>query len=235
MPDFKSLQDWYNHDRHLDLFCFLWLHPEIDESLLKSLRNEYVTSPLVLKEDVMVGIRLFVEYATLFPAGGYSEEKTLTMLSTHGNNELYFRVIFGDLDVPNIPEDNSQSWSISKKRAKLENLIAMTFWLCNEKVIPYNEECLYPSELYLDYWYWCFPTNEDLFNNPKSKKSIPVVELALFRIHHFDTEKEGDTCRTRFVKKIRKILDERDFISVFKQMWLDVKEGKIEIENPWKR
>jgi len=64
---------------------------------------------------------------------------------------------------------------------------------------------------------------------------LKEYQKALYCFYHFDTEKEGDTSQTHFVNKIRKILDEREFIPEFKKMWLDVKADKIEVKNPWKR
>ena len=236
MPDFKALQDWNNVERHLDLFCFLWLHPERDECLLSNLRDAYVNSPLVMEEDVSLGFSNLNGYGCIMASQPYEEDEIDSILHTDGKNELLFRVMYGDLSVESIPENSQDEWEFKKPKTDLSStLIAMTFWLCDDSVSFINEDCLYQYDSYLDYWYAYAPQNEDFFEGRKGKRKVPVCELAFYRIHHFDIGKEGDTARTRFVQKIRKILDERDFIPEFKQMWLDVKSGKIEVENAWER
>ena len=237
MPDFRSLQDWSNIERHLDLFCFLWLHPEQDEFLLTNLRDAYVNSPLVLEDDVSLGFRILNHYGCIMASQPYEEDEIETILHTDGNNEMLFRVMYGDLNAKYIPENVQNDWKFKKPRTDLSStLIGMTFWLCDDSVNFINDDCLYQYDSYLDYWYAYAPKNKDFFKGRKGKRKIPVCELALYRIHHFDTDKEGDTCRTRFVNKIRQILDERDFIPEFKALWINVKNEKTCISNdPWVR
>ena len=113
----------------------------------------------------------------------------------------------------------------------------MTKWLCNKTLNYINEDCLYQYDNYLEYWYLsCAQVKEtDEFQISEIFRDVDLLKKGLYRIHHFDTEKEGDTCRSRFVNKMRKILDERAFLGDFKQLWEDVKANKITIENPWKR
>ncbi|MDE1462687.1 hypothetical protein [Spartinivicinus poritis] len=60
MPDFEALSDWKSDFRHLDLFCFIWLHPSRDKQVLKKLRDAYMHSPLVGESDVWLGIGGFL-------------------------------------------------------------------------------------------------------------------------------------------------------------------------------
>ncbi len=111
----------------------------------------------------------------------------------------------------------------------------MTKWLCNKQLNYINEDYLFQYDNYLEYWYLSFAQIDD--EAPKATKdmarAIDYIKLGLYRIHHFDIEKEGDTCRTRFVQKIRKILDEREFNAQIDEMWLQVKSGKLQVDNAW--
>ncbi|TVV39397.1 hypothetical protein [Thalassolituus sp. C2-1] len=228
MPDFKALKSWKSNERHLDLFCFLWLHPSWDSDVLVPLRDAYIHSPLVLEEDVSVGMELLFQYGALIASAEYFENEDVSdVIQTDGNNRLLFDLMIGNL---------SEQKGIEKKvNYPMHHIIEMSKWLCNKKLHIINNDCLYQYGSYLDFWYQSCPKNENYFDDAFYKGALPYIEKALYRIYYFDTEKEGDTCRTRFVVKIRKILDEREFIQDFKQLWLDVKAGKIQVENPWKR
>ncbi|WP_156312636.1 hypothetical protein [Marinagarivorans algicola] len=233
MPDFKALYEWRNTERHLDLFCFLWLHPSNDKQVLTILRNTYVNYPLIDEWDITVGVSILLDYVTYYASCEYSEAESVEFLSMDGQGELLFDLVMGDLSNPSIPEQDAKGWSVKKWREGLLFYYGMTDWLGNEKSTLNNEQCLYQSDLYLDYWYKSCSTDPAYFTKPKHKRLSRVIKLALYRIHDFDTEREGDSPRSRFVIKMRKILDERDFIHDFKQMWLGVKSGEIVIENAW--
>lgn len=99
-----------------------------------------------------------------------------------------------------------------------------------------NEDFLFQYDRPLEWWYMCRPVVEDAFDKetfPDNQRKL--VKIALYRIYHFDTQKEGDSCRTRFVHKMRKILDERPFIKEFEAMWAQVKSGKIQVEGACER
>jgi hypothetical protein len=115
----------------------------------------------------------------------------------------------------------------------LIDIASMSEWLILKKLLPINEDFLLQYDEPLEWWYESVK-DVDYFNlNDLNRKQKPHFPKLLYRIYHFDIEKEGDTCRTRFVKKIRNMLDDREFFPEFKQMWLDVKAGKIEVQDPW--
>ncbi|WP_394203757.1 hypothetical protein [Marinagarivorans algicola] len=234
MPDFKALYEWRNTERHLDLFCFLWLHPSKDVQLLTQLREAYVNYPLIDQGDVSYGLGILKAYTTIYPSSNYSEVEFCSMLDMEGHGEQLFSTIMGDLAVSKIPEREAKhQYSLPKWREGFMYTFEMTRWLLIDHLKTYSNQCLYQTDCYLDYWYRSCSEDEGLFSKIKYKRKIEFIKIALFRIHHFDTEKEGDSPRSRFVIKIRKILDERDFIQDFKQMWLGVKSGEIVIENAW--
>ncbi|MDE1462686.1 hypothetical protein [Spartinivicinus poritis] len=152
-----------------------------------------------------------------------------------GENELLFDILIGDLAEPVYPEKGEASWSIDKLRGEYRDIFGMTQWLCNKQLNYINKDCLFQYDNYLEYWCLsCFKLKEtDAVAKRKAFEDWDLIQEGLYRIYHFDTEKEGDTCRTRFIHKMRRILDEREFIPEFKQMWLDIKSNKINVEEPW--
>src|SRR5690606_17341560 len=235
MPDFKALKSWKSDERNLDLFCFLWLHPSWDPTVLVPLRDAYIHSPLVLGEDVSAGIELLFRYGAIIAAQDFSGRgEILDILQTDGHNRLLFEVMMGDISVETIPEQGGK-WHRNKFSYQINDVIAMSKWLCNKKLHVINKDCLYQYDIFLEFWYRFCSVDEDYFNKGANNRYIPYIEKALYRIYYFNAEKEGDTCRTRFVLQIRKILDQREFIQDFKQLWSDVKTGKIQVGDPWKR
>jgi hypothetical protein len=235
MPDFKALKSWKSDERHLDLFCFLWLHPSWEPAVLVPLRDAYIHSPLVLEEDVSVGMELLFRYGSIIAAQDFSERgEVLDILQTDGHNKILFEVMMGDISLDTLPELGG-AWQRKKFSFSIPFVFTMTKWLCNKKLHIINNDCLYQYDVFLEFWYKSCAVGEEYFKKNGNERYLSIIEEALYRIYYFDTEKEGDTCRSRFVVKIRKILDDREFIQDFKQLWLDVKAGKIQVENPWKR
>src|SRR5690606_19153382 len=52
LPDWEKLSGWDDTDRHLDLMCFLYLHPNQDADFLASLREAYLHSAHVIPDDI---------------------------------------------------------------------------------------------------------------------------------------------------------------------------------------
>lgn len=233
MPDFEKLKSWKSYERHLDIFCFIWLHPSWDEAVLIQLREDYVRSPLIVENDIVFGLGTFLDSGEVMATQDYTPAEMEDLMHTDGHNQLLYNVLMGDLAIAHIPESNKNV--CEKPKERITSIYTMTEWLCDDAINFIMEDCLYQFPQVLEWWYLHCPSEESFFENPKYKKKIPMCNEALYRIHHFDIEKEGDTCRTHFVKQMRKMLDERNFIPVFKQMWLDVKAGKFKVENPWER
>jgi hypothetical protein len=237
MPNWKGLREWSSDDRHLDLFLFLWLHPSYDETVLIELRDLYTDSEQVLMADVKVGFTNFLRSQTLITTSNYQWFDKIPYPVVDKPNDLLFKVMFGD-------DYNAQfefdDWELRFKevfefpKEDLYSILTMSKWLLVEKMLPVHQNFLFQYEQPLEWWYDCVK-NVDYFaiNNGKNKRFEHVIQKALYRIHHFNTEKGGDSCRTNFVQKLRTMLDEREFVADFKQMWLDVKAGKIEVEDPW--
>ncbi len=230
MPDFEKLKDWKSDERHLDLFCFLWLHPSWNKGVLTELRDAYASYEFTQNEDVENGVNILFGYAAI-RASGLSDNSNV--LQTYGYNELLFDVIMGDITQEHIPEGGRKFRKYIKRKLDVSDINEMSRWLCNESPNSINQDCLYKYDSYLEYWYQGCPKSVDYYKNTRNLRQLPYTKNGLFRIAQFDIETEGDTCRTSFVLKMRKMLNEREFIPAIKNMWQEAKAGTIETNNPW--
>ncbi len=231
LPDFKKLIYWQNAERHLDIFCFLWLHPSWDRSVLSELRESYINFPDVVQEDIDQGIGLFLSQGGIRASQNYQDELDSRVIHTNGHNELLFDVLLGDVSQETIPELGRNDWEYRKPKIDVTYLNQISKWLSFDKIGFLNQDCLYQYGNYLEYWYQCCPDVADFYENPRNLRQLPYTKNGLFRIAQFDITKEGDTCRSRFVIKIRSILDNREFIPFIKKMWVDAKAGTIDTVN----
>jgi hypothetical protein len=237
MPNWKTLKEWEDSSRHLDIFLFLWLHPSWDEQVLTELRDAYISSDLVIYEDVSYGFGIFLDSQIQAPTWHYWSMSKIHNPYLDGHGELLFRVLMGDREITEYEIQGHPTYGEKKvfeiPHGSLSTIDTMGVWLCLQRLLPVNEQFLLQYDEPLEWWYESVK-DVDYFNlNDFNRKQKPHFPRSLYRIYHFDIEKEGDTCRTRFVNKIRNMLDEREFFPEFKQMWLDVKAGKIEVQDPW--
>ncbi|MCP5161916.1 MAG: hypothetical protein H7A00_09665 [Hahellaceae bacterium] len=245
MPKWEKYRDWDDLYRHLDLNLFLWLHPSSDLDVLKGLYKNYMESDLIHEKDVLLGYALFLKHELMMATSPYKSLEDYPFPFMGEKNIILFRILFEDLDYAKsqILRLLGSQESFDKKARHIfeflgyHHFLRMWLWLLQDSNSPLMLNCLYQ---YDDVVEWCMTTvttnsEKEFLKEIAPKAGLKEYQKALYCIHHFDTEKEGDTCRTRAVHKIRKILDEREFIPEFKQMWLDVKAGKVEVKNPWRR
>jgi len=241
LPDWDKLRHWNNDERHLDIFLFLWLHPSRDKDLLIKLRDEYMHSVVIRIGDIGTGYGTFFGEFIIMPSQDYPDEMVKDLkycITTDGENEFLFDVMMEGLDQPfyeleflYLDNKPPEVLKLQTPCAKPEYLYLICEWLYIKNFRSINEDYLLQYDKPLEWWYRCFPTDEAYFE--KEAQSVAVRQAfreALYRIHIFDTEKEGDTRRTRFAHKLRKLFDERDFIPEFKQMWLDVRAGRLKVD-----
>lgn len=246
MPDWYKWAESDNYERHLDLFLFLWCHPSRDKALLIRLRNEYMHSCLVTLEDITLGYSYFsvTEGVIDTTRKNFRIESLAERFGTYGENELFFDVMLNELDQPKYMLDCISLYSESKTeretfevlRSSFNSVYMMKFWLCLKSLHPINEDFLYQYDKPLEWWCRSSQVCESYFSNDPQEKNVRKFFIgALYCIWNFNTEKEGDTCRTRFVHKMRKILNEREFIADFKQMWQNVKSNNVnvDVKDPW--
>jgi len=234
LPDFKELRDWRPLEGHLDLFCFIWLHPSWDEQVLKPLRDLYLTIPWLDSDNIDVGFGLLQYFARSLPCQVPDDDMPGVDMTAYvavaQHNEVLFNVLMANID-----EGTYQLAKTTRKFHLLDYsiLAPQSKWLALERLEPINTYMMFQYDLPLEWWYNSFKNNRELLRQLKKPEVKIQMYRYFYRLNDFDIEKEGDTCRSLFVNKIRKILDEREFFPEFKQMWLDIKAGKIELEEPW--
>ena len=244
IPDWDKGQAKYDPKPHLNLFLFLWLHPSRDESVLNQLRQIYVGSSTVWHRDVSRGYFSFLASQRYGQTLDYaSEPKYEHYPRLQGYGELFFRVLFVNPQEREWMLENYQETRITGSpgkiryrefaipRLELTEMLSMNRWLKLEKLAPSSEEFLYQYDDALNYWYQDV-RGVNYFDQGTNRKGKIYWYKTLYPFHHFDTDREGDTVRSRFVFKIRKLLDDGIF-DEHDEMWDDVKNDRIEIEDPW--
>ncbi len=243
MPKWEKYREWDDLFRHLDLNMFLWLHPSSDPDVLKPLYRDYMESDLIHEGDVTLGYALFLKHELLIAASTKRSLEEYPFPFMGAKNIILFRIMFEYMDyVKNTVTDLVGGQENFNKKARhifrflgYSHFICMWEWLMQDPQSPFSLNSLYQYDEVLE---WCIGTtnyDDEFLKALEYPKNVKTYQKSLYCFHNFNTQKEGDTCRTRFVHKIRKILDEREFISEFKQMWEDTKAGKIEVKDPWKR
>ena len=245
IPDWNKGQAKYDPKPHLNLFLFLWLHPSWDETVLAELRESYINSPTVWHRDVKYGYLSFLRTQTSSTTHDYANiEGYEACPNLKGKGELLFHVMFINPVVrelilnsfqterPNGSPGKMLSESFKIPDQEFKEFIWMSRWLRLEQLVPFNEGFLYQYDGVLNYWYQNVK-NENYFDIKNNRRGKSSWYKTIYAFHHFDTEKEGDTCRTRFVKKLRKILNEEQFFDEFNQMWSDIKNDRVKVDDPW--
>lgn len=245
MPNWKKYKEWNGDRRHVDLKVFLWLHPSDDHEVLKSLYRTYMESDLIHERDVTLGYGSFVDNEFLRATSSWKSLEEYHFPFLGAKNIILFRVMFEDAEyaMDRIRSLVGGQANFDKKAREILEFLGFSHflfirrWLMQNETLPLCVNSLYQ---YCDVLEWCLttltPNNENFFlEGLKTPEYLKAFQRALFCISKFDTEKEGDTCRTRAIHKIRKILDERSFVPEFKQLWEDTKVGKIEVQDPWER
>lgn len=244
MPNWGKYKEWDDLFRPLDLNLFLWLHPSSDIDVLNHLYQEYVKSELIHPDDVLKGYGSFLEHEFMRATSPYKSIEEFPFPYMGKKNVLVFRILFGDIDYAERVINMHSDKTFNAEEAKdfifnflnYSHFLRMWHWLLQNPESSLSRNCLYQYEDVLEWTSISMANEKNEFIDALSYEvNLNNYHKALYCFHHFDTEKEGDTCRTRFVHKIRKILDEREFIPEFKQMWEDVKAGKVDVKDPWKR
>ncbi len=243
MPKWEKYQDWNEIFRHVDLNIFLWLHPSNDPDVLKELYKSYMESDLVHGGDIILGYGSLLSHELLRAASTKKSLDEYPFPFMGPKNIILFRIMFEDLSyakgrltkIVGGKENFDKQANFLFSYQGLAHFLFMRRWLMQDSKSPLSIHSLYQYDEVIE---WCISTTQhdtEFLEAIEYPVNVVNYQKALYCIHNFNTQKEGDTCRTRFVHKIRKILDEREFISEFKQMWEDTKAGKIEVKDPWKR
>lgn len=242
MPNWEKYREWDDLHRHLDLNIFLWLHPSTDPEILRPLYRCYMESKLIHPRDVTIGYGSFLSHEFIRATSLYKSLEEYPFPFMGEKNIILFRILFEDLDYAKATikyllgaqEDYKKKARHIFEFLGYHHFLRMWLWLLQRVDSPLTLSCLYQYDDVLE---WILMTitpdaTKEFFAEIEPKRGLQEYQKALFCIHHFDTEKEGNTCRARAVFKIRKILDEHDFVPEFRQMWEDVKLGKVEVKDP---
>ena len=245
MPKWEKYWDWGDNDRHVDVSVLLWLHPSSDPDVLKPLFIAYMESDLIHPLDVIRGYSIFMDAEFVRTSSATETIDDYIFRYMGKKNIIVFRILFEDIDYVKekvaalVVEDYrglEGKFERTLERFGYLHFLRMSRWLLKDKKSFLIPNCLYQYDEVLD---WCMTmltahARDAFLKGIEPKAGLESYQKGLYRIHHFNTEEEGDTCRTHLVHKIRKMLDEHDFIPEFKQIWDDVKADKVNIKNPWK-
>jgi hypothetical protein len=241
----KYCNDLYEGSRHLDLMLFLWLHPSNDLEVLKPLYRCYMESDLIHPRDVTVGYRSLIIHELSSGTGKYKTLAKYPFPFLGDKNIIVFRLLFEDIDYAKQRMfsllDGQEGFDKHTKDIfdymGYHHFLFIKRWLLQGVKSPLMLNNLYQYDEVLD---WCLTTlssskGNEFIEGIKTPVYVESFQKALYCIYHFDSEKNEDSCRSRALVKVRQLLDDNDFVPEFKQMWVGIKSGEIEVKKPWKR
>ena len=245
MPKWEKYKEINEGYRHLHLTLFLWLHPSNDLEVLKPLYRCYMESDLIHPRDITVGYHAFIRHELLNATGNYKTLAKYPFPFMGDKNIVIFRLLFESVDYAKKHMfsllDGQEGFD---KHAKIifdymgySHFIFIKEWLLQDVKSPLMLNNLYQYDEVLD---WCLTTfssskGNEFIEGIKTPVYVESFQKALYCIHHFDAEKNEESCRSRALVKVRQLLDDNDFVPEFKQMWEGIKSGEVEVKNPWKR
>ena len=236
MPDWVKMEDWGDAQGHVDVFMLLWLHPSWDAALLRGLRDQYLAFPGVRLDDVDYGYKKFISSASIASCHDYSSaylnHEDIPWVDTGGHNELLFDVLMDDycreqIELARVEFEARVHPVFHFPKPDLGALISMGKWLCVKRMFPINEDMLYQYDAPLEWWYHGCAQDRNFLNGPQLEAKLENLTRALCRIYYFSYDAEGDSPRSRFVTKMRAMLNERPFIKEIEEIWLGIKRGEI--------
>jgi hypothetical protein len=233
LPDFEALSNEYEYHTAPCLFCAIWLHPSLDKSVLTVVRNILVNSDIYRKNPHWNGFYFLFDYLGERASYPYKKKEMCMIPYTNGKNKLILEVMLGDIAIDNLPENDKYSEIKKSDYISTETIYHHTKWLSNKwlsnKKLNYiNDDCIYQYELFSEYWY---VNSCKKMNSYTKNYQLKMIVEGFIRIDLFDVETEGDTARSRFVLNMKNVLNNRDFASNLKEIWLDVKSRKLTMDN----
>lgn len=258
LPDWQKHKD--DEESPLNLFLFLHLHPSRNEQVLRALRDMYLSEKCIKARDVLQGMGNLSTIGTLISAAGgfvVATEDALAkelphlsnelesfppvgskppfiiykklVLHTQGNNEKLFSLLWPEPSQRTL-KLAGQSNEIALPSLSHDLLWTLSRWLTLP--LPLNlgsQDMLFQYELPRESWYTQAATEEI----PSAPQFAELVLVALYRIYNFNQAAEGHTPRTHFVQKMIEMFDTREFAPSFKEAWAHVKEGGLQVKDPW--
>ena len=232
VPNWSKLQtSWPEKDsyRHLDLLCYLWLHPSADRNVLKEMRDSYIHSRFIVGDDIIAGqlllttIQKHTYYVCddpmqcFYPADFFNKE------------ELLFDLLYGDLS--KMTFEARGGWRLKLKTHQKRYFVGfpsgtISSWLrqdierfnyCKKTHILGYDRAL---DFYFDYFRL---NNRNCINDIKRRRSVIKKELTEI-YHYFDQDKNSP--RAVVVDKLKARLDSEEYPEELKAVWAEVKENK---------
>lgn len=238
LPDWKKINEDWDHkderDRHLDVTTILWLHPSVECDVLRPLCDAYFKGYGRDYKDVLAGMAFLMDWGVCVASrnGGGITDWTPPFVCFEGKEKLLFDLIYGNVSGLYF-EFGEDKKDYPIHGPDLRSLNFSGDWLCHKKLNDHGKHMLMQYDLPLELMFRKINSEPDRISREFSRRRF-VFEKSLFRIHHFNAEKEGDSPRATFVTKIRKILDEGDHVPELKQLWEQVKRGEVTVDKPWK-
>ena len=256
LPDWDKLSGWDNHERHLDLMLFLYLHPSQDPAVLAPLRDAYIRLRHVQPRDIETGFQQLRNIGMTQAAGGGGHRfryETVAKALPHllanfsvgddgyitieahikGHSERLFRLLFTDpqQQVINLPK----RLPAQIPQHGFRDVWEWSQWLTLELPLgPCASDMLYQYDYPLEFWY--AQCGCDLPRFDQAARPPGVVELfimAFYRFQHFFDVHTADDPRAPFVHKVVQMFDTRDFVPPVKLLWNEVKAGEVVVTDPW--
>jgi len=249
MPNWEKYKNWDEgvRDRHVDLFVFLWLHPTEDQAYLNHLCADYIKSDLIVYNDLTSFDNfLRAEFRSLVAPGlsldkyegVYCGEKNILILRAWlANYSLYEeRVMAMKADIKWIGGERGPA-TLTEYRDYV-GFLYFRRWLLSEIDSPLVQTRLFR---YFDVIDWGFKGFDefaeqeflDSLRNDPFEMNLHNYREALYCIQHFNTSSDDCSGRAGAVLQLRKLLDEYPYVQEFKEIWEDVKSGRIEVEGAW--
>jgi hypothetical protein len=156
------------------------------------------------------------------------------VLHTQGNSERLFSLMCPDLKQRSFQLPGEWHETLMPTYG-YRNLWEWGKWLILTPPLNLGaQDMLFQYDLPLETWYnHCGQSQDEYDAIAQPASRLKHTLIALYRIHNFDQQAEGDSPRTRFVRKVTGMLDEREFVPAFKAIWEHVKNGGVEVKDPW--
>lgn len=229
----------------LDLRLLLWLHPSEEVEVLKPLFKSFIESPLIRPVDTS-GIGSFLSTELMYSITTVKSLDEYNFIYMEKKNKVIFDVMFADKDYL---IEAAKTISVKPFRGNLyskqsplrfiksgySHFSFYRLWL--SQTIPIkslSQDSLFQYPDVLEYMYICCQEDAGYFQDIAPVNLIKFHKL-FYCVLNVTERHAVDSIYANSAKYLCKMFDEREFAPEFKQMWLDVKSGKIEVENAWER
>lgn len=227
-PDWQKIgYSWPEKDqfRHLDLLCFLWLHPTSDPEILRELRDSYVKSSVIRGDDILAGQSLFISLQLLVNYPYIDKDTEFLPADFFGKEDVLFELLYENLDeVEFTALKRSRLCSFKKIFFKTLPFIELKKWLEND----YEEYNYRKSKHVLSYanaldFYFTYLQSNTIECDNQVLKSKSLLKKTLKTIYGLRKNEFADS-RGKFLEMFIDKMTARDYPCSLKDVWLEVIE-----------